>query len=274
MWALFLPTVAVMHHLRRDGAPKNGRYVAYGIVVFITVLAKCLFNGYEYITASLVMMVVPAVYYSILERLTFRRFLMGSLTAALSSLLAIVLSMGILCFQIASVTGSLRDGVLHIVYSLQKRTYADARGFPAVYAPSLESSTTAVVTKYLKGTFFDVGNHVSGSIRSDSRTSLEIGYSDLLVLFFAASVLWYPLGNRYASEREARGRLALISATWFSILAPLSWFVVFKAHSFIHTHMNYVVWQMPFTFFGFAVCGSASKSFLSNLVAVARGQAA
>ena len=50
--------------------------------------------------------------------------------------------------------------------------------------------------------------------------------------------------------------IALICATWFSILAPLSWFVIFKAHSYIHTHMSFLLWQMPFTLFGFAVFGA------------------
>jgi hypothetical protein len=43
--------------------------------------------------------------------------------------------------------------------------------------------------------------------------------------------------------------------TWFSLLAPLSWFVIFKGHSFIHTHMNAITWHMPFMFLGFALVG-------------------
>lgn len=57
-------------------------------------------------------------------------------------------------------------------------------------------------------------------------------------------------------ERGHRYR-ALILTTWFSIFAPLSWFVIFKAHSYIHTHMSFLLWQMPFTLFGFAVIGAA-----------------
>jgi hypothetical protein len=51
---------------------------------------------------------------------------------------------------------------------------------------------------------------------------------------------------------------------WFSLLAPLSWFVIFKAHSYIHTHMNFIVWQMPFTFFGFAACGLLVERFFAH----------
>jgi hypothetical protein len=75
----------------------------------------------------------------------------------------------------------------------------------------------------------------------------------LLAGFAVASVLLYRMDRRNAPER--RTSAALLAATWFSLLAPLSWFVLFKAHSFIHTHMDAIVWHMPFVLLGFAVVG-------------------
>ena len=60
---------------------------------------------------------------------------------------------------------------------------------------------------------------------------------------------------RFVGARPRSSR----KATWFSFLAPLSWFVIFKAHSHCHTHMNFLVWQMPFTILGVALCGVASR---------------
>ena len=258
MWAFYLPMVVVMHYLKRDSASASSQSIMFGILVFITVFIKCLFNGYEYITTTLVMMMVPFVYFSILDKLNFRRFLRGLLTAAFSSCLAILLSFSILCFQIASVKGNLLDGVNHIVYSLQKRTHG--------VASRVESSTTAVVVKYLKGTFFDANNYLSSSNPLVSRRLFKVRYLYLIFLFLIMSGFLYFRRNRYVSEKEGQSCLALIFATWFSILAPLSWFIVFEAHSYRHTHMNYIVWQMPFTFFGFAVCGLVVKSMLSDLI--------
>jgi hypothetical protein len=50
----------------------------------------------------------------------------------------------------------------------------------------------------------------------------------------------------------------------FSILAPLSWLIIFKAHSYVHTFMNNIVWQMPFTIYGFAVCGLVIQSLVTR----------
>lgn len=48
---------------------------------------------------------------------------------------------------------------------------------------------------------------------------------------------------------------ALIASTWLSIFAPISWFVLAKEHSYSHFHLNYVVWHIPFTLFGWAMIG-------------------
>ena len=154
----------------------------------------------------------------------------------------------------------------YIVYSFEKRTYANPHNFPPVYTPSLESNTTQVIVKYINGTFIDVNKYLPSSIPFISRHLLKVYYSKLILLFLIMSGLLYFLRNRVYNENEKRKYLALIFATWFSILAPLSWFIVFKAHSYIHTHMNFIVWQMPFVFFGFAVCGLVVKILLSKFI--------
>jgi len=53
-----------------------------------------------------------------------------------------------------------------------------------------------------------------------------------------------------------RQQLALAAMTWVSILAPLSWFIIFKGHAYAHTHMDHIVWYMPFMLLGAALTGS------------------
>jgi signal transduction histidine kinase len=270
MWAFYLPMVVVMHYLRLNKAPTNSQSIKFGTLVFITVFTKCLFNGYEYITTTLIMMMVPFVYYSILNRLSFRRFCRDLITKTFSTCLAILITLGILFFQIASVKGDFLKGVDHIVYVLRKRTHADYHDFPSMSAYSLKSSTSTVVIKYLKGTFFDLNNYLSTSNSFVSRLLFKIRYLYLIFLFLLMSVFLYYRRNKNVSEKGQQSILALIFATWFSILAPLSWFIVFKSHSFIHTHMNFIVWQMPFTFFGFAVCGLVAENAFSDLIRLTR----
>ena len=99
----------------------------------------------------------------------------------------------------------------------------------------------------MNGIFFDLNNYLSQENSFVSNSVLKVRYIYLIVLFMLMSPLLFLRSNAERRQQD----IALIWTTWFSILAPLSWFVIFKAHSYIHTHMSFLLWQMPFTFFGF-----------------------
>lgn len=258
IWAFYLPMAGVMYYLRLRGERMN-KPLKFEVIVFFGIFIKCLFTGYEYITTTLVMVTVPITYYGVLKQWNLRKFLTVFVSTAFSSCLAILFTFVILCFQISSVKGSFKDGVNHIVYSFALRTYANPHNFPSEYTASLESGTARVVAAYLRGTFFDANNYLSGK-----KILPKLYYYRLIILFIMMSGMLLLLRNKGVSEEEKRKRVALVFATWFSILAPLSWFIIFKAHSYIHTHMNFIVWQMPFVLFGFAICGLAVRNLLSG----------
>ena len=252
LWAFYLPMIAVMYFLKRYRETLDRQLIRFGIVVFISVFIKCFINGFEYITTTLVMMMVPFVYYVILDKWSGRQCVKWTLAAGFGSGVAIFLSLLLLCFQIGAAKDGFMDGVAHVIWSFGKRTYGEVQDYPAVYAASLEAGTIGVVITYVNGIFFNLNNYLSHTNTFVSNFLLKIRYSYLIVLFIVMSVLLFLRSN--AERRQPY--IALIWTTWFSILAPLSWFVIFKAHSFIHVHMSFLLWQMPFTFFGFAVFGS------------------
>ena len=266
IWAFYLPMILILYYLKHKRVPANLHYIKFGSLVFISVLVKCVVNGYEYMTTTLIMMMVPFVYYSILEKWSFRQFFKGAIVAALCSSVAILLSLTILCVQIASVKGSVLDGIGHVVFSIETRTHGDAQNFPASYAHSLDSRTIDVITTYLMGTFFDLNNYVNPHSSIASRFLFKVRYVYLIFLFLGMSLIVAFRKNEYFLGKQRQRYFALLYTTWFSILAPLSWYIVFKAHSHVHTHMNYIVWQMPFTLFGFAVCGLATRGVFSEFV--------
>jgi hypothetical protein len=269
IWAFYLPMTGVMYFLRYRRTPANLHFIPFGILVFILVFLKCLINGYEYITTTLIMMIIPFCYYSIRDRVRVSQFIKGTLVAMSSSLLAIFFSLTILSFQIASIKGSVLDGFDHIVYSLGKRSYGDPHNFPAKYTVSLQSSATEVTIKYMKGTFFDINNYITTSNSFVSRYLFNIRYLNLIIIFiFVSFFVWYR--DKINTTKQLQNNIALICATWLSILAPLSWIVIFKAHSAHHYGMNEIIWQMPFTLFGFAICGLAVKSAFSALICLTK----
>ncbi|MYA72887.1 hypothetical protein F4009_21315 [Candidatus Poribacteria bacterium] len=257
LWAFYLPMIVVLYFLKRYRETLDRQLIRFGIVIFIAVSIKCFINGYEYITTTLVMMLVPFVYYAILDRWRGRQCVKWTLVAGLGSGVAIFLSFIMLCFQIGAAKDGFMDGVEHIIWSFGKRTYGEAEDFPPVYAASLNAGTLSVVITYMNGIFFDLNNYLSISNDFVSNFLLKIRYYYLIFLFIVMSALLFWRVNKVMPTERHRPFTALIWATWFSMLAPLSWFIIFKAHSYIHTHMSFLLWQMPFTLFGFAVFGSA-----------------
>ena len=266
LWAFYLPMIVVIYFLKRHRVPANRQFIKFGVLIFIAVSIKCFINGYEYITTTLIMMMTPCIYYAILNRWDRRECLKWTLAAGLGSAAAILLSLTMLCFQIGAVRTGFVDGLMHVVYSLEKRTYGDVQGFPEIYAASLKAGTMGVVITYVNGVFFDLNNYLSHASGFVSNFLLKIRYSYLIVLFGIVSVLLFLRSSKEELAARRQHTIALILTTWFSILAPLSWYVIFKAHSYIHTHMSFLLWQMPFTFFGFAVVGRAiSRGRTRNL---------
>lgn len=265
LWAFYLPMIAVLYFLKRHRVPSNRQYLWFGILIFISMSIKCFINGYEYITTTLIMMMTPCIYYAIVDKWNRQQYLKWTLAAILGSGIAIFLSFIMLCFQIGAVKGGFVDGIEHVIWSFGKRTYASPEDYPPVYAASLDAGPLGVVITYMNGVFFDFNNYLSNTNSFISKHLFKVRYYYLIVLFIAISVPLFLRSRKMIAERQRQFH-ALIWTTWFSILAPLSWFVIFKAHSYIHTHMSFLLWQMPFTFFGFAVFGATVMAWEKKTV--------
>ncbi len=268
LWAFYLPMIVVMYYLKQNRDIENRLPIKFGILILISVSIKCFINGFEYITTTLVMMVVPLVYYAILDKWNREQCFKFAFTAGIGSGIAIFLGLTLLCFQIGAVEGSVFDGIKHVVYSFGKRTHGQPEGFEEIYKASLEAGTIGVVMAYVKGIFFNFNNYWTTSNSFIANHFFKLRYIYLIILFLIMSVLLH-FRSSGEIEQNRQQNIALIWTTWFAVLAPLSWYVIFKAHSQIHLHMSFLLWQMPFTLFGFAVFGALLSRKLKKAYHVA-----
>ncbi len=239
VWSFYLPFLAAAYLTRRRARP-----AAFMLAMFASLLAKIFLSGFEYISTAAVVPFVPLVYAAIKDRLTARAWLASLARTSLAAGGAVLAGLFILCLQIGALTGRFADGVQHVIYSLEKRTYADPAAFAAIYQDSLRASPLTVLKIYLQGYYLEVGG-------------FQLPYAYLILFFILCSLAVIFLAK--TKERP------LLVATWFSILAPLSWFIIFKSHSYIHTFINFIVWQMPFTLYGFALSGVALSYLAKRL---------
>jgi len=77
----------------------------------------------------------------------------------------------------------------------------------------------------------------------------------MMIALCSATGVWL-LAHRRWRKTAASGRItALLITLWLSMLAPCSWFVIFKGHSDVHRALASIVWYMPFMFYGIALLG-------------------
>jgi hypothetical protein len=196
--------------------------------------------GYEYITTVMLATIAPLVYFTWRddwgkERLIRRTLVIGTFALA-GFLIALVLHL----YQLKLVSGNYTDAFEVIKERILARTYTDPEDYAGTaYYESQQTSVFYVLYIYLiKG----------GTFR------LKLPFIIWLLMLVNITIRFYRDENRFA-EKKAHIIRTLIVTSWFSLFASLSWIVLAKSHSEIHTQINYIVWHLPFMFFVFALFG-------------------
>jgi len=261
---LYVPFIAILFILNRESLKTIATIPLkkVGLIAFILVLFKCLFTGFEMITTSLIMFVMPFVYYAVLDKWKWKTFFSRITSTVIGSISAMFLYFFVLIYQISLIKGSLGEGLQHIVDSFLKRTSGTSTDFPEAYQQSLESTISLVLGRYWNGTAIDLNTFIN----TDWESLIRFDYGELILIFVIFSLLSLISIKIFPSiKKNAKANTALIIVTWLSITATLSWFVIFKGHSYIHIHTNFIAWYMPFCLFGFAIIGSISASFFIDI---------
>lgn len=210
------------------------RLMAY-IAGLLAITIKCL-CGYEYIsTIILGMMLFPITEAYALWRKSEKR-----LAYRLIKLSAGLCFIGVAGFMTALVMhgylrgdGDILAGIQSIYqHDVLRRTWnSDANAFGDAFAASLSASGISVLKRYF--TF---------------HTTVVLGIPGNIFFLLAAAPLLLKLYYWKSHQSEPWGAEFWALYT-FSFLETISWLILAKSHSFVHTHMNYVLW-----YFGFVQC--------------------
>lgn len=245
LWAFYLPLVTIIFLLeeaaRKNKYQENRIYFA----VFSTALIKILFNGFEAITSAFIMITVPLVYFAMRDNWKWSTFVLRM--AKLGAVLTVVVLTGlvILGIQIAVHDHGFSASYTYLLDTLNRRAIGNPESYPE-YADGMKASISFVVWRYL--------NIPAISVYLFQRL-WQVTFLHLNILFAVASALFFLKNRTGMDVTTLKNGKALIAATWYSIIAPLSWLIIFKPTSYTHDAIFPIVWQMPFTLLGFAICG-------------------
>lgn len=246
---MYLPLLACLWWSERTSYQNKGTLKGLFLIMSCAALLKGLFGGFEYVSTTCLMGLLPLFYYGIRDEWPKNIFVKRIVTAAGAIGIANFFTAILLVFQLIPEKGSFRQAVAYLWYSFGKRSYGGVTNytFDVQAEESLKSSLPEVLGYYFKLPVVDL-SHLTSHQEFKQILTLPLYY---FVILFATVTLYYLY--RFTVKRvRSRVSLAAIVTLWLSILPSLSWLVVFKGHSYAHTHMNGIVWSMPFLLWGLA----------------------
>lgn len=207
---------------------RRARALCYG-GAFASIFIKCL-CGYEYISAVMVGLVLFPLAellgaWAEKDRQRARRLFFAVLFLGCCALGGVFAAL--LIHAGVRGEGDFMAGARLIIQQdvLRRTNGGDMSQFDSVYWPSLNASAFETVGKYLR---FD----------TQIITGLPGDLFPLLCVLPLMAFAW----------DWHKGRLSVRDASLYGVsaLGAVSWFVLAKSHSFIHTHLNFVLWYFGF----------------------------
>ncbi|GAB4544379.1 MAG: hypothetical protein Fur002_17550 [Anaerolineales bacterium] len=242
---LFLPLAAHTYYLSRRAANAPPREIL--LVAFFSVLAKILFNGFDFILPSILMLGVPYVYYALRDQWTLRKFTQAVLFIFMGTAAAVLLSLLILWAQLWVYNQDPAQAAQYIINTFNRRTLGNPEQYPA-YALSLQANVWDVLKMYFE----------RGGVIAQTR----IRFMDVFAVYGALTAIYIAARALKKDARDSARANALLIATWVSMLSPLVWFIIFKGQAFMHPHTNFLSWYMPFMIYGYAMRGYILQNLL------------
>lgn len=273
----FLPTAITFLYGKRSLISGKSA-IKMGALLFAAFLAKFL-CGYEYLTTIALSACAPLAYYTMQYQIGLKRGLVQlvicgiSLTLAFSA--AVSLHMGY------SSTSS--DTAFNTISIIAKKRLATKdpsvaakefcnsslnneeceKHFVERFGKSLTSNRFAVIAKYFAMPHFlpwldrmelnPIETATFKAAREEpSLESIRAMFSGIGFrgVAFLTSIIAFLLFNLFVCQAAIKQRSPLSLGLLVAIIAPLSWFFLAKAHSYVHYHLNYVLWYLVYIPFG------------------------
>jgi len=238
IWTLILPFVIMLFFLRHEEQKKQYRR---GLILFL--LFICIFLrsgcGYEFISVAMINMEVPVFYYAIKNRWKLKDTLLRLIQYGLTALGGFFTAIFVCLTQVYFYSGHSWKTAIDILFKrVAYRTGLGATGknFGEIISNSLHASKFSVLTSY-----FTMGEPLLFNWRMNL----------IIFLIIIAVALTFILVDNIPEFGTKRTSLIGFDAMILvAFLGPLSWFVLASGHSYIHTHICYILWSLPFLILG------------------------
>lgn len=242
MWSLFLPMgcmalVAAKGHIRRQSNIKED--VLLFSVSFFTCALKLLIC-FEFMTSVMVGMTIPIFYVCIRDKYSFKDIIKKFFWPFVGAMLSFFAVFGIKIVMLCTQYGR-EEAISLIKNNLGMRIFGTVDVGIKYFGP------VKVSILMLSKEFMSI------------KGAFKITFAFSILLCFMIFLLYLTVG-RNRKDLFDDEYTALIYSTMFSVLAPLSWFVMAAPHTTIHSQFATINWFIPYgILFIVTCCVSANK---------------
>ena len=196
--------------------------------IALSIFIKCL-CGYEYITSIMLMTIAFLLIDFVVAKTKEERkeVFKTIIITGIACLLAF--GIALLLHSILRGNGNILEGIKSIYETdILRRTIlvSDTSNFPDVYTASLQAGVLETVAKYFTW-HTDIILGISGE------------YFRIMFVMVIAILIYNIVKKDKNSYRDLTMFIVFLATT-------ISWYVLGKSHSYIHTTMNYVLWYFGF----------------------------
>ena len=215
---------------------KKSRIISY-ILTFIAILVKCL-CGYEYIS-TIMMGLITFLLADFIQSLISKDKEKGILIFRTTFIIGLVSLLGFMtaiCMH-AQIRGggNIAEGIVTIFKNdvLRRTAGADLNAFSSNLWDSINASVWEVLCKY-----FHFNTEVIISIP---------GKLFQVICIVPLGIFMYDYNKKVLDTNE-------VTLYVITFLTSISWIVLAKSHSYIHTHISYVLWYFGFVQICIYIC--------------------
>ena len=192
---------------------------------YISILVKCM-CGYEYLSTIMFSSILFLIIEAIIDTKNRKEIIKEIFIIGILEVLAFITT--ILIHATIYADGNLVENLQTMkIQLIERRTYGNANNYADALRPSLTASTLEVIWRY-----FWIGHYNGVKI-------------ELLTTIITFAVIIY--NKLVKKEFYIKSTLLVL----LSMFQALSWFVLAKSHSYVHIHVNYVLWYMGYMQFCF-----------------------
>lgn len=222
--------------------PVTGRRLLLVQLAFFVALVLRMLCGFEYITNIAGGMLVVVVFGLLKYGANLKKLIIQTAIPALTSIAALVTALFLHLSLYALMYGSYGNALRGFLGRVAYRSHGGDGDYSDELQRSLDASVLDVFELYWRG--ITNGTRILAAESVFELNAESIVIPALAIVAISGVVFAFVGKNRSGQDR--REHYSHIALLVMAFVASISWLVVGKGHSYIHTHMNYVLWHLPF----------------------------